>query len=119
MNIKQISNLSFGISFICAIFMLTDRTYGFRSQIHIVFFITGALGLILSLVASRLDSYKDDFNVLFWLGNLILFIGLVLKTYYLPYSTVMMLVGMAISFLSYFFNPFDNKPEADDELLDS
>lgn len=120
MQIKQLSNLAFGIAFICAVFMITGKTYGYRSQVHITFFVAGALGLILSLIASRMESYKDDFNVLFWIGNLMLFIGLILKTYYLPHSTLVMIIGMSVSGLSYFFNPFDNsKPEADDELLDN
>ena len=119
LNIKQLSNLLFALSFLCAIPLFTGKSYGYRTEIQLVFFLAGAFALILSLIASRMESYKDDFNILFWIGSLVLFIGLILRTYYLPYDTYVIIGGMGISGLSYFINPFqsDNKPN--DELLDN
>lgn len=118
LSVKQISNLLFAVAFVGALLMLTDRTYGYRTLIQSIFYLTGACALILSLVASRMDSYKDDFNVLFWIGSLIVFIGLILKTYYLPFHTYVTIGGMGISALSFFVNPFQSKRDTDDELLD-
>lgn len=118
-SIKQISNALFIVAFLCAILMLTRNTFGYRPAIQIAFFVTGAAGLILSLIASRMDSYKEDFNVLFWIGSLIIFIGFVMRIYYLPYDMFVLFAGMAISGLSFFINPFQpNKSEKDDEILD-
>ncbi len=119
-NFKRYSNILFGVAFICAALMITEKTYGYRSLIHIVFYITGALALLLSLLSSRQETYKGDFNLLFWIGSLVVFIALLLKTYHLPYWLYAMIGGMAISGLSFFINPFSNKPdrEQEDELLD-
>jgi hypothetical protein len=118
LSVKQISNLLFGLAFICAIPMLLGKTYGYRTLIHSVFYVTGAIALILSLVASRMDSYKDDFNVIFWIGSLAMFVGFIMKNYYLPYYNYALIGGMAISALSFFINPFESKDDTDDELLD-
>lgn len=114
---KRISSLLFGIAFICAIFMLTGRTFGFGKLINPVFYISGAGGLITSLLAARQEAYKGDFNLLFWIGSLVVFIGLLFKTMYLPYHTYILIGGMAITGLSYFISPFENEGK-DEELLD-
>lgn len=118
-TIKQISNALFLVAFLCAILMLTRNTFGYRPAIQIAFFVTGACALLLSLIASRMEAYKEDFNVLFWIGSLVIFIGLLMKMYYLPYDMYVTIGGMAISGLSFFINPFSpDKKETDDEILD-
>jgi hypothetical protein len=118
LSVKQLSNLLFAIAFACAIPMLIGKTYGYRTVIHMIFIISGAVALILSLVASRMDSYKDDFNVIFWIGSLAVFVGFLMKTYYLPNYHFVLIGGLVISAISFFFNPFESKKDEDDELLD-
>lgn len=119
-NFKRYSNLLFGVAFLCAACMITEKTFGYRSTIHIVFYISGALALLMSLLSSRQEAYRNEFNLLFWLGSLIVFVALLLKTYYIPYWIYVMMMGMGISGLSFFINPFSNKrdQEQEDELLD-
>ena len=120
LNLKTFSNILFLIAFVCGIFMLTGRTFGYRTEIHTVFFLTGAVALVMSLVASRQEISRGDFNILYWIGNLIIFIGLLLKTYNFHYDTYVIFGGIAISAISYFVNPFSNErdQEQEDELLD-
>jgi len=120
LNLKLYSTVFFAIAFLCAVFMLTERTYGYRTEIQTVFFISGAAALIISLISSRQEANKEDFNILFWLGNLIVFIGLLFKTYYLPYGLYVIFLGIGITAISYFVNPFSHAKdrEQDDELLD-
>lgn len=117
-NLKTISNLLFAVAFICAAMMLTNRVYGYRSLFQLIFLVSGALALIISLISSRLDAYREDFNVIFWIGNVIVFIGLVLRNYSAWWIYVF-IGGMAITALSYFIDPFSRKKnEQDDDLLD-
>ena len=104
-------NVLFGLSFLLAILLLTNRTYGIRTLIHLGYFIFGASGLILSLLSSRLGWDKEEFNILFWFGNLGVFIGLVFKTYGWSYDQYILIAGMALTSFSYFCNP----SSADDE----
>ena len=120
LNLKLYSNILFAVAFICAVFMLTGRTYGYRTEIQTLFLICGATALIMSLISSRQEAHKNDFNILFWLGNLVVFTGLIFKTYYLPFHMYVIFLGMGITALSYFVNPFSGAKdrEQDDELLD-
>lgn len=117
-KLKQLVNLLFGLSFGCAVFMLLGKTYGYRSLIHGVFFITGASALILSLLQSRIEDQREEFNLIFWIGNLLVFVGLLMKTYRFEYDQYVLIPGMLITGLSYFYNPFQSDEE-DDELLDN
>ncbi|MBI3239146.1 MAG: hypothetical protein HYZ43_09950 [Flavobacteriia bacterium] len=118
LNVKQLSNLLFAFSFICALLMLIDKTFGYRMAIQTAFLVSGGIALILGLVTSRMEAYKDDFNVLFWLGSLIMFIGFMMKMYYFPESTYVLIAGMAISAIANFYNPFQSSKDREDELLD-
>lgn len=119
LSVKQLSNLLFGIAFLCAIPMLMNQTYGYRTLIHSIFYAAGGIGLILSLVASRMESYKEDFNVIFWVGSLAMFVGFIMRNYHMSYAEYVLIGGMVISALSFFINPFDSKTDdKDEELLD-
>lgn len=118
MQLKQISNTLFAIAFLCAVPMLLGKTYGYRTLIHTIFFISGAIALVLSLVAARSEQVRQEFNIVFWIGNLLAFIGLIMKTYYLPYHDFVALGGVVISGISFFYNPFRRERGHDDELLD-
>lgn len=115
---KHISNILFALAFLCAILMLSGKTFGYKTIIHAIFFISGACALILSLLAARSDNYKGDFNVIFWIGSLLVFIGLLMKTFYVPFDTYVIIGGVAVSGLSFFINPFQSKHDNDEELLD-
>lgn len=117
-NVKQLSNLLFTFSFVCALLMLLNKTYGYRDAVQIAFLVSGGIALILGLVTSRMEAYKGDFNVLFWIGSLIMFIGFLMKMYYYPNSSYLLIGGMAISAIANFYNPFQSSKDRDDELLD-
>ncbi len=86
--------------------------------IQTAFLVSGGIALILGLVTSRMEAYKGDFNVLFWLGSLIMFIGFMMKMYYFRESTYVLIAGMAISAIANFYNPFQSSKDREDELLD-
>ncbi|MES2555983.1 MAG: hypothetical protein V4604_07530 [Bacteroidota bacterium] len=118
-NVKQLSNLLFAFSFVCALLMLLNKTYGYRELVQIAFLVSGGIALILGLVTSRQEAYKNDFNVLFWIGSLIMYIGFLMKMYYFPNSSYILIAGMGISAIANFYNPFQSgKDREDEELLD-
>ena len=119
LNLKMISNLLFAAAFICAALMLTNNVFGYRNQLQTIFLISGALALLISLVASRMDPYKSEFNVIYWIGNLAVFIALIMRNYTSKWIYVF-IGGMLVTALSYFINPFNNNVDQDqeDELLD-
>ncbi len=116
--LKRIASIVYAIAFGCAFLLLINRTYGFGNFIRITFYISGAAGLIMNFIIARLDETKSEFNLLFWLGSLLLFLGLVAKTYYLPFDLYFVFGGMGLTGISYFFNPFSKESKDESELLD-
>lgn len=106
------------LAFTCAVLLITNRTYGYPTAIRIGFYIFGATALILGFINSKNDP-KQDFNPLFWIGTLVIFIGIVLKTSDLPFAYYIIIGGGLLTGASYLFNPFNPKKEDDSELLDS
>lgn len=114
---KRISSVLYLIGFICAALMLGNKTFGYRSAINIVFYIAGAAALAFSLLATRFEE-KNEFNVLSWLGTLLVFLSLLLKNFYIPYWMYLLIGGLGVTGLSYFFNPAKKEENDEDQLLD-
>jgi hypothetical protein len=113
------ASISFNIiAFVLAAMLIVNRTYGFQKEIKIGFYIFGAIALILSFINAKNDQ-EQTFNPLFWIGTLVIFIGLVFKTANLPYSYYIIIGGGLITGISYLFNPMSTKKEENSDLLDN
>jgi hypothetical protein len=84
--------------------------------LRMVFYIGGGLGLTLNLV--RYIQKKVDSSFLFWLGAIGIYIGLIFKTLQQPFSNYIIIISLAISVVSTFYNPFESKKDDNDGLLD-
>lgn len=120
-QIKTISTICYLLGMLCAILLYTNHTFGAPSAVRIGFYVFGGAGLILSLLQFRFlpEDKWEDFNLLFWIGSLVLFIGFVTQTMRLYYSTYILIAGLAITGLSFFVNPFKRDKDDEDELLDN
>ena len=119
MNAKLISNILFALSFLLAILLFTDNTFGYKLLIRGAFLATGGIALLLSLVASRTAGSKNEFNLLFWIGSLVIYIGFVMRFQHFPGSEYPLIGGLAISAISNFYNPFLQQKNKDEDLLDN
>ena len=120
--IKIIFNLSLAVAFISAIFLITGKTYGYAPILRNVLYVFGGLGLILHLYYSIFVEKNKEFNLLFWIGTVMIFIAVIMKTLSISYFQIALLIGAGITGLSYFINPFykkDDEEEQKDQLLDS
>lgn len=120
-QLKTISNICYILGMVCAILLYTHQTLGIPGAIRIGFYVFGGTGLILSLLQFRFipEDKWEDFNLLFWIGSLVIFIGFVAQTMYLRYTTYILLAGFAITGFSFFVNPFRKDKDEEDELLDN
>ena len=120
--IKVVFNLSLALAFVSAVMLITGKTYGYQSSLRNVLYISGALGIILQLYFSVFIEKFKEFNLLFWIGTVVIFIAVIMKTLNMNYFHVALLAGAGITGLSYFINPFDKKDDEQDQkdqLLDS
>lgn len=118
LSLKTLSTIINAIAFVCAVLLIVNKTYGYQKEIRIGFYLFGAAALIVGFFNAKNDE-KQAFNPLFWIGTLVLFIGLVIKTSNLPYAYFVLIAGGFITGASYMFNPFTSKVDDDSDLLDN
>ena len=119
MIFKKIAAICFALAFFLAIGVFTNYFQGFISKYNAKFgiIVVGGIALLMNLLSFKYDS-KSDNNIIFWAGSVVIFIGLILKISSNPLNPIVLIVGMIITALSYFFNPFEKK-ESNEELLDN
>lgn len=120
MIFKRISSICFAIGFLLAIVVFTN--YGssiipkYVAKMGIV--LLGGIALLMNLLSFRYDSTTEN-NIIFWIGSVVIYVGLILKMNYFPYNQVLIIAGVVIIAVSWFFNPFAAKDTSqEDELLD-
>jgi hypothetical protein len=120
-QLKNISTICYIIGMVCAVLLYSQNTFGITNSIRIGFYVFGGLGLLLSLLQFRFipEDKWEEFNLLFWIGSLVVFIGFVTQTMRLNYSSYILILGLAITGISYFINPFKRDKDEEDELLDN
>lgn len=120
-QLKNISTICYLLGMVCAILLYTHQTFGMPNTIRIGFYVFGGMGLLLSLLQFRFlpEDKWEDFNLLFWIGSLIVFIGFVTQTMRLNYASYILILGLAITGLSFFVNPFKRDKDEEDDLLDN
>ena len=119
MIFKKIGAICFALAFILAIGVFTNYLQGFISKYNAKYgiIVVGGIALLMNLLSFKYDS-KSEQNIVFWIGSVIVFTGFILKMSSNPINQAVLIAGMLIVALSYFFNPFD-KSEKNEELLDN
>lgn len=121
MILKRIASICFAIAFLMALVLFADfgRTYISYSTAKLIFIVMGALGLLFNLLSFRSGKQNAGYNLFFWSGAIILFIGMVFQQMRWPYSFYIMITGMAIMGISFFITKDITKEEPDEnQLLD-
>jgi peptidoglycan/LPS O-acetylase OafA/YrhL len=122
MLLKRIAAVCFAIAFLMAIVLFTGtgREYVSISLARTLFLIFGALGLILNLLSFRSGKHDAGFNLIYWLGSIILFVGLVFMMMKWPYGYYILLVGMFTVGVSFFVpSGLVDKKNDKDDILDN
>ena len=120
-QLKGISNISYILGIVCAVLIYTQNTLGYPTAIRIGFYVFGGLGLLLSLLQFRFlpEDKWEEFNLLFWIGSVVIFIGFIFQTMHLKYSSHILILGLAITGISYFINPFRRNKDEESDILDN
>jgi hypothetical protein len=121
MIFKRLGSVCFAIAFLLAIVVFTS--YGAkmipREIAKIGMIIFGGIALLMNLISFRFDKSSEN-NPVYWIGSVGIFVGLILKMNHLIYNEFVLIAGIFIVGLSFFYNPFakNNSTQKDDELLD-
>lgn len=121
MILKRIAAVCFAIAFLMAIVIFTGKGTNIvdRYTAKYIFLGSGAIGFFLNLLAFRYGKSSAGFNFIYWLGSIVLFFGLVFRLMHWPYGLYIIIAGLAIIGISFFYTPnLDNNENSKDDILD-
>ena len=120
MIFKKIAGFCFGVAFIAAIILFTGigSIVISTSLARIIFMITGGIGMVLNLVAFRYGKHDPEFNLLYWLGSVVIFIGLILMMMHWRIAIYIVLIGASVTGFSFIYSPKIFNKDEEDDLLD-
>lgn len=122
MIFQRIASVCFGLAFLMAIVMYTrvGSQYISISTARILFLSLGGIGLLLNLLTYKLGKGDSNFNFFYWIGSVILFIGLTFMSLHRSYGFYIVIAGMVILGISFFYTPKidDDDDSAKNDLLD-
>lgn len=120
MKIKHISAICFIVAFSMAIvfFAGIGRTYISPLKAKYIFMVSGGVGMFLNLIAYRTGKDKAAFNFWFWLGSIIVLIGLLFKLSHWRFSFVFIIVGAVLLGVSFYYSSMIDSEKKNDDLLD-
>jgi hypothetical protein len=122
MLLKRTAAICFAIAFLMAIVLFAGYGRSFMSPgtARILFLIFGASGLLLNLLSFRFSKQDAGFNLVYWFGSIILFIGLVFMMMHWPYGFYILLAGLFTVGISFIIpSGLLDKKEKNDEILDN
>lgn len=122
MLLKKIAGIAFAIAFLMAIVLFTGtgREYISFPTAKYVFMASGAVGLFLNLLSFQHGQQNSIFNFLYWLGSIVLFVGLIFLLMHWPYGFYIIVAGLTILGISFVFpEKWLGAKSEDSDLLDS
>lgn len=121
-SIKTVAGLAFAIAFLMAVIIFGNigRTYIAVPTAKIIFISTGGVALVLNLITFQAGKFHPIYNLTYWLGSTIIFVGLIFNIMHWPYAIYILMAGMLGVAISFFLpkSMIEKQPQ-DSELLDN
>jgi uncharacterized membrane protein len=120
--VKIAAGVSFALSFFCIalVFSNSSFTYSYNNQLKLSFIVFGAIAFVLNLISYEQDRKGTPFyNLIFWIGASILFLGLISKLMHFPFTNILIIGGLIISGFSFVISKTSvGKQKKDSDLID-
>ncbi|MBL4861590.1 MAG: hypothetical protein JKY09_01040 [Crocinitomicaceae bacterium] len=120
--LKKIAGIAFAIAFLMAIVLFTNIGHQYISiaNAKIIFIGAGAVGLLLNLITFQSGKHNAVFNFIYWIGSIILFVGLVFLLMRWPNGFYILVAGVITLGVSILLPTDWITPKSDDsDLLDN
>lgn len=121
-SIKTVAGVAFAIAFVMAIVIFGNigRAYISVPTAKLVFISAGGVALILNLITFQTGKFHPIYNLTYWLGSIIIFVGLIFNIMHWPYAIYILMAGMLGVAISFFLpKSMVEKHPQDSELLDN
>ena len=121
-NLRSAAAISFAIAFIMAINLFGEigRSIISLPTARIIFIAAGGLGLVLNLITFQSGKFHPVYNFMYWIGSIVVFIGLVFLLMNWPYARYILIAGMLSVGVSFFLpKGLTERSQEDSDLLDN
>lgn len=121
MILKKLAAFFFALAFLMAIVLFTNvgRAYISLDVARIIFMSSGAIALLLNLFSFQSGKSTPLFNFLYWIGSILVFVGLVFYIMHWPYGIYVLIAGLGVTGLSFILpESLVNKAEDNEDILD-
>lgn len=120
-QIRKIAGLAFAIAFLMSLVLFANvgRQYISLYTAKIIFISAGAVGLFLNLLTFQNGKNSALFNFSYWIGSIILFIGLIFLQFRLPYGFYIIVIGLVILGISFILPSNKAEKKKDTDILDT
>lgn len=120
-QIRKIAGVAFAIAFLMALVLFANvgRQYISMYTAKIIFISAGAVGLFLNLLTFQNGKNSALFNFSYWIGSIVLFIGLIFLQFRLPYGFYIIIVGLVTLGLSFILPSKKAEKKKDADILDT
>ncbi|OFZ66348.1 MAG: hypothetical protein A3D92_15450 [Bacteroidetes bacterium RIFCSPHIGHO2_02_FULL_44_7] len=121
MILKKLAAFFFALAFLMAIVLFTNvgRAYIPLYIARIIFMSSGAIALLLNLISFQSGKSTPLFNFLYWIGSILVFVGLVFFIMHWPYGFYILIAGLFVTGLSFLLpENLVSKAEDNEDLLD-
>jgi hypothetical protein len=120
-TLKTIGGIAFVAALILALnlFARVGREYIPLQTARYLFIGFGGLGLLLNLITFQTGRYHPIYNLTYWLGSIITFVGLISLFMHWPYARYTLIFGMMTIGVSFFLpKKWIDPKESNPDLLD-
>lgn len=122
MKIKTISGICFALAFSCMLLLVFDIRIQYISRSYLILglFGFGLVGAVLNLLNADDSPHKLTYSIVYWVGNILILIGLAFRLMHWPFATIILLIGCLVLGVSFFL-PKKRTKESDDQndLIDN
>jgi hypothetical protein len=116
-SFSSLGNIFFILGIACFYFIISNNPILPLKTLRILFISFGALGIVLNLLQVKEEGLENS-NILHWIGSLIIFIGLIGKALHFQSFFFLIFIGLGVTGISYFYNPFSKKDNSNTDILD-
>lgn len=119
--LKGASAIAFALAFVMALNLFGEigRSLIPLETARMIFIACGGIALVLNLITFQSGRFHPIYNLFYWMGSIVVFLGLVSMLMDWPYAKIILVAGMLIVGASFFLpKSLSEKKPVNSDILD-
>lgn len=119
--IRRLSQVLFALAFVLifSVFFNVSIPFLTQNQVFIGIILLGALAQVLNLINAEDSKDNTTYTIVYWIGAIVVLIGLGFKLLHWPGALILIIAGLAILLFSLLMPKKKKKQTDDSDILDN